>query len=402
MTQEAPKVFVVDANGTPLLPTHPARSRKLLRAGKAKVISVVPFTIQLNRIVDNPVGNFTIGIDDGAKKVGIAVVNEVTKEVVFSAELKLRLDVPRKMLQRSQYRSTRRSRKVRHRKARFLNRGKQGWVSPTIKQKKDSILRVVGDLRKRLNLERVVIEQGQFDISSMLSGKPLSGVQYQISDYEGRNFRAKVLWRDRYKCQYCGEERALRAHHITPKSQGGTDTPRNGLTLCEKCHEDLHQGIWQLAGKPALFKYPMHLMQGKHYIYGSLQDLGLEVWKCYGFMTSYWRNQIGLEKSHINDAISMVCRNYLPKIRGLGFVIKLRRTKVWEDNPTKVCEEKNGFRHYDVIKARHRTRGIVVGSVRSLKKREITLRTSFDDNFPVSYKKSRLLQRFRGLIYSYG
>jgi len=83
----SPKVFVVDANGTPLLPTHPARSRKLLRAGKAQVISVVPFTIQLSRIVDHPAGSFVVGIDDGASKVGIAAINEVTREVVFSAEL---------------------------------------------------------------------------------------------------------------------------------------------------------------------------------------------------------------------------------------------------------------------------------------------------------------------------
>ena len=401
-TKEAPKVFVVDANGTPLLPTHPARSRRLLREGRARVIRVVPFTIQLNRVVENPVGSFVIGIDDGAKIVGVAVINEVTKEVVFSAELKLRLDVHRKMLQRSQYRRTRRSRKLRHRKPRFLNRGKKGWVSPTIKQKKDSILRVVEDLRKMINIEKVIIEQGQFDLSSIVAGRQLSGVQYQVSDYEGKNFRAKVLWRDRYKCQHCNNVDDLRAHHILSKSQGGTDTPRNGITLCEDCHDKLHRGEWQLDKKPKQFKYPMYLMQGKSYIYDSLTSLGLEVWKCYGFMTSYWRKKIGLEKSHFNDAISMVSRNYLPKIRALGFVIKPRRAKVWESNPTKVCAEKHGFRHYDVIKARHRTRGVVVGSVRSLKRDGMTLRASFDDNFVVSYRKSVLLQRFRGLIYCYG
>ena len=402
MTKEAPKVFVVDANGTPLLPTHPARSRKLLREGKAKVIRVVPFTIQLTRVVENPVGNFTVGIDDGAKAVGIVVVNEVTREVVFSAEIKLRLDVPRKMLQRAQYRRTRRSRKLRHRKPRFLNRGKKGWLSPTIKQKKDSILRVVEDLKKRINIVKVVLEQGQFDLSSIVAGKQLTGIQYQISDYEGRNFRAKVLWRDRYKCQHCGEEHDLRAHHIIPKSQGGADTPRNGLALCEKCHEALHKSLWQLSRTPDVFKYPTYLMQGKSYVYNSLKDSGLEVWRCYGFMTSYWRKAIGLEKTHVTDAISMVCRNYLPKIRSLRFVIKPRRTKVWENNPTKVCTEKHGFRHFDLVVARHRRFGIVVGSVRSLKKNVMTLRTSFDDNFPVSYKKSVLLQHFRGLIYSYG
>jgi hypothetical protein len=42
-----PKVLVIDKLGKPLLPTHPARARKLLRNGKAKVVTVVPFTIQL-------------------------------------------------------------------------------------------------------------------------------------------------------------------------------------------------------------------------------------------------------------------------------------------------------------------------------------------------------------------
>ena len=86
------KVFVIDAEGKPLLPTHPARARKLLDNpfGKATVYQVVPFTILLNRVVENPVGEFTIGIDDGAKKVGIAVVNEKTQEVVFGGTIKLR------------------------------------------------------------------------------------------------------------------------------------------------------------------------------------------------------------------------------------------------------------------------------------------------------------------------
>lgn len=46
-------VFVIDSEGTPLLPTNSARARILLKQGKAKVYSVVPFTIQLNRKIVN-------------------------------------------------------------------------------------------------------------------------------------------------------------------------------------------------------------------------------------------------------------------------------------------------------------------------------------------------------------
>ena len=147
------KVFVIDAEGKPLLPICEARARILLRKDMATVYSVEPFTIQLRKIIEKPVGEFKIGIDDGAKMVGISVA--YNDKVVFAGNIQLRQDVHRKMLQRAQYRRARRSRNLRHRKARFLNRGKKGWLSPTIRQKKDSILRVVDDLRKRLNILNV-------------------------------------------------------------------------------------------------------------------------------------------------------------------------------------------------------------------------------------------------------
>jgi len=394
-------VFVIDKEGKPCLPTHPARARKLLRSGKAKVYQVVPFTIQLERIIENPVGSFTIGIDDGAKEAGIAVVNEKTKEVVFRGTIQLRQDVSKKLLQRSQYRRSRRCRKVRHRKPRFLNR-KHSMPQPSIRQRKESILRVVKSLKKVLNITDAVIEQGQFDVSSFVAGKQLVSTEFQQSEYEGRNFRAKVLWRDNYTCQHCGTKEELNAHHIVQKIDGGTNTPKNGITLCQKCHDELHSGKWELKFSPANFKYPMHLQQGKWYIYDLLKREGLSVKRCVGWMTAYWRKQIGIGKSHSNDAIAMVCRNYMPNIASLEYKILLKRAKVWEDNPTKHEEERMGFRHFDLVKAYHRKRGIVVGSIRSLKAKAITLRTFFDDNFPVSYQRSRLLCRFNRIIYLYG
>jgi hypothetical protein len=395
-----PKVFVIDKEGKPLLPTHPARARKLLRTGKAKVINVVPFTIQLERVIEKKVGSFTVGIDDGAKQAGIAVVNETTKEVVFHGTIQLRHDVSKKILKRAQYRRTRRSRKLRHREARFLNR-KHKTPQPSIRQRKDSIFRVLKDLKKVLNITSAVIEQGQFDVSSQVTGKQLVGSEFQQSFYEGRNFRAKVLWRDKYTCQRCGDKKELNAHHIRQKNEGGTDTPKNGITLCKKCHDELHALKWKLDLKPATFKYPMHLMQGKWYIYNLLESEGLSVTRCVGWMTAVFRKKIKIEKNHPNDAIAMITRNYMPTIASLEYTIIPKRAKVWEDNPTKKSFEKMGFRHYDLVKSKHRTKGWVVGSIRALKATVITLRTKENSNFPVSYRKSRLLYRFNRIIYSY-
>jgi 5-methylcytosine-specific restriction endonuclease McrA len=390
-------VFVIDGKGKPLLPTCAARARILLRKRKAKVHTVVPYTIQLTRIIKNPVGEFKVGIDDGAKTVGIAVSNP-NKEIVFAANVELRQDVSRMMTQRASYRRTRRSRNLRHRQARFLNRGKKGFLPPSIRYKKDIILRVLADLGKRLNITSAVIEQGQFDISSMAVGYKLTGKEYQKSEYEGNTFRQKVLWRDKYTCQHCKSKESLKAHHIIFRSQGGTNSVANGITLCEKCHDTLHAGEWELKKKPRQFKYPAHLQQGKWYIFNKLKELFTEVQICFGWMTAQARRTLGLVKDHHLDAAAMLeCNVYRTRV----YFIKPRRTKIWENHSTRTCFEKNGFRHYDLVKAKHRTRGIVVGSVRSLKKITITLRTNFDDNFPVSYKKSRVIQRSQGLIYNY-
>ena len=396
---ESSSVFVVDADGQPLLPTHPARARRLLRDGKAKPYQMLPFTIQLTRRVENAVRDLTVGIDDGAKSVGIAVVDEASQKVVFTGTIKLRQDVTRKMQQRAAYRRSRRSRKLRHRKARFNRRKAQGWLPPTIRQKKDSIVRVVRDLQRILPIGKAVVEQGMFDTASLAAGQRLVGSAYQISDYEGRDFREKVLWRDGYQCQRCGSSDHLQAHHIHHKAHGGTNTPHNGITLCEPCHQALHEGLWLLDIKPKYFQYPAHLQVGKWYLHDALVDLGLQVAICFGWMTRAWRKQLGLGKSHIHDAIAMACRDEQPTIACQSYLIIPKRKKVWEDNPTKTTTEKHGFRHWDVVQARHRSKGIVVGSVRSLAADCLKLRTTWDDNFPVVYRQTRLLWRFRSIIY---
>ena len=393
------RVFVTDAEGKPLLPTTPRRARKLLDSGKAKVVQVMPFTIQLKRIVDDPVGSFEIGIDDGAKKVGVAIINKYNKEVVFKGEIELRQDVSRKLRQRAMYRRNRRSRNLRYRVPRFKNRT-HFTPLPSVKQRKDSIIRFVKDMLKRINITRAVIEEGMFDVASMVAGKKLFGIWK--SRFEGESFRAKVLWRDKYICQRpgCKSKKSLQAHHIIPKKDGGTNRVKNGTTLCRDCHESLHREEWILEKKkPRSFRYPMFLMQGKYYLREEFIKLGIGGGIAYGWMTNQWRKKIGLEKSHSNDAIAMICKNYLPKISSLDWLIKPRRTKIWENNPTRTCNEKNGFRHYDIVKSHNRNKEIIIGSVLALGAKQLALRTSFGKNFGASYNKAKLIQRPSGLVY---
>lgn len=168
-------VFVIDGEGTPLLPTHPARARKLLQEGKAVIKQVVPFTIQLNRKVDNPVGSFEMGVDDGAKYVGIAVKNNQTQEVVLHAKLDHRQDVSRKVGERRIYRRARRYR-IRYRSPRYSNRIKFK-LAPSIRQRKEAILRVIKDLNKRLNLVKVKVEEVSFNHAKHNWGRNFSLVE---------------------------------------------------------------------------------------------------------------------------------------------------------------------------------------------------------------------------------
>lgn len=305
------KVFVIDKDGKSCLPTKPRRAKQLLNQGKAKVKQVVPFTIQLKEEIVNPVGSFEVGVDDGAKYVGIAIKNTVTNDVVFYGELKHRQDVSRLVEQRRNYRRARRYR-LRHRKPRFSNRIRSK-IAPSIRQRKDAIIRVINDFAKRLNLVKVKVEEVFFNHYEHRWGKKFSLVEI-----------------------------------------------------------------------------------GKTHLKQQVEKLGLLYETTFGYVTKESRLKLGLSKSHSNDACAIVESN---KKFGKEYLIKPRRTKNRVNNPTKTCIEKNGFRHYDLVKARHRTKGIVIGSIRSLKAVVISLRTKNDDNFPVSYKKAILLQRFGGLIY---
>lgn len=63
------------------------------------------------------------------------------------------------------------------------------------------------------------------------------------ADWDTR--RKHVYERDDHKCQNCGRHGPrnnleLHAHHIVPKSKGGTHLTSNLVTLCEQCHKSIH------------------------------------------------------------------------------------------------------------------------------------------------------------------
>ena len=67
---------------------------------------------------------------------------------------------------------------------------------------------------------------------------------YRMSaDY--RNWRKEVFERDNYNCQICGKKGGeLNAHHIKTfkKHKKLRFEVSNGVTLCAKCHREVHKG----------------------------------------------------------------------------------------------------------------------------------------------------------------
>lgn len=150
--------FVVDKRNRPLAPTKANKGWYLIRKGRAKLKSKYPMVIQLEKEIessdeDEKDESFMVcGIDDGSSHVGIAIVqNCPTKnKVVFKGVIEQRQDVKHLMDVRKGYRRYHRQHK-RYRSARFNNRAsskRSGRLAPSIKQKKDAILRVLYQLNK--------------------------------------------------------------------------------------------------------------------------------------------------------------------------------------------------------------------------------------------------------------
>ncbi len=52
--------------------------------------------------------------------------------------------------------------------------------------------------------------------------------------------KRRVLERDRWQCQSCGQRTQLDVHHIQFRSQQGEDSELNLITLCRQCHRRVH------------------------------------------------------------------------------------------------------------------------------------------------------------------
>lgn len=189
------KVFVIDSEKRPLNPIHPAQARQLLSRGKVAVFKRFPFTIIVKEShPDAPVQSLRFKLDPGAKYTGIALVSDVSGEVVFAAELKHRGFAIRDALtSRRQLRRARRSRKTRYRQPRFLNRTRpQEWLAPSLQSWIENIKTWVSRLQKVAPITAISQELVKFDMQ-LIHRPDIQGKEYQQGTLAGFETRQYLL-----------------------------------------------------------------------------------------------------------------------------------------------------------------------------------------------------------------
>jgi len=315
------RVLVLDSNKQPLMPCHPVRARKLLRAGKAAVYRRYPFTIILKYAVDEPqVQEVELKVDPGSKTTGLALVANFKRgrRAVFAANLTHRGQVIKKSLeQRRAIRRSRRNRKCRYRQPRFDNRTRpQGWLAPSLRSRVGNVQVWARRLIGYAPATSIEVETVRFD-TQKIDNPEISGVEYQQGELLGYEIREYLLEKWGRKCAYCDETGVrLEIEHITPRSRGGSDRVSNLTIACNDCNQaksnrdireflasrpDKLQAILAQAKKPLKDAAAVNTI--RYAIGDALKTAGLPVRFWSGGRTKKNRISQGYEKDHWLDAV---------------------------------------------------------------------------------------------------
>lgn len=366
--------------------------------------------IQLEKEVESDEdgeSHMVCGIDDGSIHVGLAIVQKcpTKNKVVFKGTIEQRQDVKHLMDVRRGYRRYHRYHK-RYRQVRFANRSSSKRpcrLAPSIKQKKDSILRVLYQLNRWIDIQEYCLEDVCIDIRAMTDDYKPYRWQYQKSNRLDENLRKAAIIRDGYKCQECGKSNCmLEVHHIRARKYGGADTIGNLITLCKKCHDktknrekDFEDRYFKIiSSKPKRFNYAMHVMQGKTYLRKKISELGI-LHLTNGGETANKRIEWNIEKSHSNDAICIA--DGIPDTCDVKeWIIKpmRRKSKAKTDNVL-------GIKHRDLVSYTYKSGETHTGYVTALYPEQLALNFQSKTKHckKVNARKCRLLWKFNKIYW---
>jgi 5-methylcytosine-specific restriction endonuclease McrA len=410
-------VYVLHQDGTPLMPTKPAKARHLLRAGKAVVANTEPFTIQLTAPSGKRTQPITVGVDLGAKTIGVAAVGN--DRVLYQGEVTLRTDVHRRMETRAMYRRTRRSRKLRYRSPRFSNRAAsrcKGRLPPSIRSRSDTTIKAVRRVARFLPVSTIVVETANFDTQAMRNEKRLPNWAYQRGPLYGEeNIKMYVRARDRYICVYCGERfpTRLEVDHVVPRSRGGPTTPDNLVASCHDCNQRKGNQTAAEFGYPNIQKKvrrtlaaAAHTQAGKTATIEGLGEIA-PVELTYGYVTKIDRQNLGLPKTHYYDAVAIACKGQPVKMlpwreecKAVSRGAYQQRRGPHSQYVARLPYEVFGFRQWDKVQLPDGTIGYVKSRRKSGSFRVCDAQGK-EIKGGITYKKLKLLERASTMLVTY-
>ena len=407
-------VYVINKHGKPLMPCKPRKARLLLKNKQAKILKYEPFTIQLLYGSSGYKQKVSLGIDAGSKYVGASATTK--KQELYASQTELRGGMIVKLLSdRRELRNSRRSRKTRYRKPRFLNRvhsKHKGWLSPSIENKINTHIRIIDDVYKLLPIYNIIVETASFDIQK-LKNKNISGKEYQEGEQLGfSNVREYVLSRDNHTCQCCHgklKDNILQVHHIESRKTGG-NAPNNLITLCKTCHTKYHSGEISLPNKihrGIRFKDATFMGIMRWTLYERLKKLYKNVSMTYGYITKYKRIKYNIEKSHVADAFC-ITNNLNAKRLNYYYLQKqvrrhnrkLHKSKIYSGGYRKNNQAKYsvfGFHLFDKVKYNNNIDCFIFGR-RSSGSFDIRKLTGDVISHGISYKKLKLVEYRKSLL----
>ena len=336
-------VFVLNKHGEPLMPCNNRKARLLLKEKKAKIVKYKPFTIQLLYGSSGYKQETKLGVDVGAKHIGIAITSD--DKVLMKGQIDLRQDVKQLLETRRILRRSRRSRKTRYRQARFLNRTKkEGWLPPSIQSRIDNTVMWINKFYSLLPKCKLILEIAKFDIQK-LENPNIEGEEYQKGNlYNYRNRIAYLIAREKGLCQFCKKpykkNNGWRLHHIWGKEK---DRSKDWALLHESCHIEIHQKHLEdvlRKQKSKSYKESTFMNIIRKRLFNKFPNADFT----YGNITFQNRCDLNLEKSHINDAIAITgIKNIKVNIDSIFFINQFRKKKrsLHEATPRKGRKTKN-------------------------------------------------------------
>ncbi len=398
------QIYVLNHKGKPLMPCSPRKARLLIKAGKVKIINKTPFTIQWITPTRSYVQPVTLGVDSGYTHIGLSAVTKETE--VYCSDVRLRTDMVELNSERKQYRKARRHRNTWYRKPRFLNRKKpKGWLAPSIQNKLDSHIKVISQIKGFLPVSNINVEVSAFDIQK-IKNPDIEGTGYQNGEQKGFwNVREYVLYRDGHTCQHCkgkSKDKVLEVHHLVSRQTGG-DRPDNLITLCKTCHKRVSIGKLKLKAEPSKsFKAETFMSMVRWKLINALRAMGDTVSHTYGYITKCKRIELGLPKSHINDAF--VIGNGNGQARSpIGYIIRQVRKcnrKLFRGDRSQIRNTAarliHGFQRFDKVK--YNGVECFIWGRRTTGYFDLRLIDGTRVNPSVSYKSISLIERAKTLL----